>query len=260
MKGTMPKLHPVAFYSATFTPTQQKYDIYEKELLAVVKSLEHWRAYLAWGKHQFIVLTDHANLTFWKHPCKLNDRTARWHAKLQDYDFKIHHIKGKVNSAADALSRADDMEKCKEREPTIVIPAHSFLNQVSLDSNTIITRVRESQKCFPLIEKEDQEKETHQRVIDLDGGTTLRKRKSNEAIIPSNDEELKRYLMEIHHDHPTARHPGRDKSLKILKTHYYWPQMSKWIKQYIQGCATCQESKILTHRPKTSLYKILVPE
>ncbi len=40
-KGTMPKLHPVAFYLATFTPTQQKYDIYEKELLAVVKSLEH---------------------------------------------------------------------------------------------------------------------------------------------------------------------------------------------------------------------------
>jgi hypothetical protein len=66
--------------------------------------------------------------------------------------------------------------------------------------------------------------------------------------------------MKIHHDHPTAGHPGRDESLKILKTHYYWPQMSKWIEQYIQGCATCQESKILTHRPRTSLYKIPVLE
>jgi hypothetical protein len=103
-KETMLKLYPIAFYSATFTPTQQKYDIYEKELYTVVKSLEHWRPYLTWGKHQFIVLTDHANLTFWKHPQKLNDRTARWHAKLQDYDFVIHHIRGKVNSAADALS------------------------------------------------------------------------------------------------------------------------------------------------------------
>ena len=103
-KGTMPKLHPIAYYSATFTPTQQKYDIYEKELLAVVKSLEHWRVYLAWGKHQFTVLMDHANLTFWKHPRKLNDWTAQWHAKLQDYNFKILHVKGKVNSVADALS------------------------------------------------------------------------------------------------------------------------------------------------------------
>ncbi len=41
-KGTMPKLHPITYYLATFTPTQQKYDIYKKELLAVVKLLEHW--------------------------------------------------------------------------------------------------------------------------------------------------------------------------------------------------------------------------
>ena len=106
-KTTQPKLHPIAYYSATFTPTQQKYDIYERELLAVLKALEHWRCYLAWGKHQFVVLTDHANLTYWKHPRKLNDRTARWHAKLQDYDFTIKHVQGKTNSAADALSRPD---------------------------------------------------------------------------------------------------------------------------------------------------------
>ena len=136
-KGVTPrKRHPVAYYSATFTPTQQKYNIYEKELLVVVKLLEHWRAYLAWGKHQFIVLTDHANLTFWKHPRKLNDRTAHWHAKLQDYDFKIQHVKGKVNSAADTLSQVDDMEKCKEREPTIVIPSKSFLNTTTLEAGT----------------------------------------------------------------------------------------------------------------------------
>jgi hypothetical protein len=46
-KDTMPKLHPIAFYLATFTPTQQKYDIYEKKLYAVLKALEYWRAYLA---------------------------------------------------------------------------------------------------------------------------------------------------------------------------------------------------------------------
>jgi len=93
---------------------QQKYDIYEKELYVVLRALKHWRPYLTWGKHQFIVLTDHANLTFWKHPWKLNDCTMRWHAKLQDYDFVIHHVRGKVNSAADALSQSDNMEKCKE--------------------------------------------------------------------------------------------------------------------------------------------------
>jgi hypothetical protein len=113
-----------------------------------------------------------------------------------------------VNSAADALSRADDMEKCKEREPTIIIPAGSFLNQTSLDSSTIITRIRESQEYFPLTEREDQGGEVYEKVTDLDGGITLRRGRSHKAIIPSDDEELKRYLMKVHHDHPTAGHPG----------------------------------------------------
>src|SRR6266478_3264533 len=40
-----PKLHPIAFYSATFTPTERNYDIYEQELLAIMKALTHWRHY-----------------------------------------------------------------------------------------------------------------------------------------------------------------------------------------------------------------------
>jgi reverse transcriptase-like protein len=41
-KNSKPKLHLVAYYSATFTPTERNYDIYERELLAVMKSLAHW--------------------------------------------------------------------------------------------------------------------------------------------------------------------------------------------------------------------------
>jgi hypothetical protein len=36
-----PTQHPIAYYSATFTPTERNYDIYERELLAVIKSLQH---------------------------------------------------------------------------------------------------------------------------------------------------------------------------------------------------------------------------
>jgi hypothetical protein len=37
-----PKCHPIAYFLATFTPTEQNYDIYEREFLGVVKSLDHW--------------------------------------------------------------------------------------------------------------------------------------------------------------------------------------------------------------------------
>jgi RNase H-like domain found in reverse transcriptase len=65
-KCLKPKLHPVAYYSATFTPIEHNYDIYERELLAMMKSLAHWCHYLGWTKHPFIILTDHTNLQYWK--------------------------------------------------------------------------------------------------------------------------------------------------------------------------------------------------
>jgi hypothetical protein len=63
-----PKNHPIAYYSATFTPTERNYDIYERELLAIMKSLVHWQPYLGWTKEPFTILTDHANLQYWKAP------------------------------------------------------------------------------------------------------------------------------------------------------------------------------------------------
>ncbi len=39
--NSKPRRHPVTYYSNTFTPTEQNYDIYEREFLGVVKALEH---------------------------------------------------------------------------------------------------------------------------------------------------------------------------------------------------------------------------
>jgi len=37
-----PKLHPIAYYSAMFMETEQNYDIYDRELLAIMKAITHW--------------------------------------------------------------------------------------------------------------------------------------------------------------------------------------------------------------------------
>jgi hypothetical protein len=42
-KHAKPRTHPIAYYSAMFTPMEQNYNIYEQELLAIIKSLAHWR-------------------------------------------------------------------------------------------------------------------------------------------------------------------------------------------------------------------------
>ena len=108
-KRSKPVLHPIAYYSATFTPLECNYDIYERELLAVIQSIVHWRRYLGWTKEPFTILTDHKNLQYWKSPQKLNRRTARWHADLQEYDYEIQYIPGKTNIPE--IGRAS----CRER-------------------------------------------------------------------------------------------------------------------------------------------------
>ena len=39
-------LHPIAFLSKSFTETQMDYDTHDKELLAIIESLQHWRIFL----------------------------------------------------------------------------------------------------------------------------------------------------------------------------------------------------------------------
>jgi RNase H-like domain found in reverse transcriptase/Reverse transcriptase (RNA-dependent DNA polymerase) len=40
--GQKPRLHPITYYSPTFTETERNYDIYNRELLAIMKAITHW--------------------------------------------------------------------------------------------------------------------------------------------------------------------------------------------------------------------------
>jgi len=141
------KRKPIAYYSGTFSPAEENYDIYKKEFLAVLKALGHWRAHLIWTKEPFIIETDHKNLTHWKEPKKLTGRTARWHEKLQDYNFKIVHIPGKANGPADVLSRMDEEGEREETKLTPLISSDTFLNVFEVgDLGTIENKVIEAQQ------------------------------------------------------------------------------------------------------------------
>ena len=122
------KRRPIAYFSCTYSPAEANYDIYKKEFLVVIKAIQNWRAHLIWTEKPFIIETDHKNLTYWKEPKKLSGRTARWHEKLQDYNFKIVHIPGKNNGPADALSRMHQDEERKEPRLTSLLPPDTFLN------------------------------------------------------------------------------------------------------------------------------------
>src|SRR5258708_9177008 len=103
----------------------------------MIKALTHWCHYLGWTKHPFIILTDHANLQYWKAPKNLNRRTVQWHADLQEYDFEIHYIPGKTNTRPDILSQPLNVDQWKEDNHGItILPPAMFINQTTLSQPT----------------------------------------------------------------------------------------------------------------------------
>ena len=83
--------HPVAFISKTFTPTERNYEIYDLELLAIIRALEEWRHYIQGSPHTTTIFSDHKNLTFYRGAQKLNRRQARWSLYLSEFDVKLVH-------------------------------------------------------------------------------------------------------------------------------------------------------------------------
>ena len=65
-------LHPCAYHSATFSPAERNYDIYDRELLAIIQALKEWQHYLTRTKHLVTVIMDHKNLRYFKQPQNLS--------------------------------------------------------------------------------------------------------------------------------------------------------------------------------------------
>jgi len=79
--------------------------------------------------------------------------------------------------------------------------------------------------------------------------------KDGKLVVPP-DLGLKRRLMHHLHDGYTAGHPGRDKTIWKTKRSFWWPNLRTWVEDYVKGCTTCQQGKILTHQTKVPLYRI----
>ena len=56
------KWRPVAFRSRALNDVERNYEIYDKEMMAIMDSLTEWRQYLMGTKETVDVWTDHQNL------------------------------------------------------------------------------------------------------------------------------------------------------------------------------------------------------
>ena len=58
-----------------------------------------------------------------------------------------------------------------------------------------------------------------------------------------NDIKLRQDIVKMHHDSLTAGHPGRFKTYELISREFWWPGMSVFVRDYVDGCTTCQLTK-----------------
>ncbi|KAK1602073.1 hypothetical protein QYE76_017116 [Lolium multiflorum] len=212
---------PVAYYSEKLDGARLNYPIYDKELYALVRVLEVWQHYL-WPK-EFVIHSDHESLKYLKSQHNLNKRHAKWVEFIESFPYVIKYKKGKENVVADALSR----------KITLLLTRLEF-HILGLEE---IKELYPSDAFFgPIFEKCSID-----RGFDdfyLHDGYLF---KANKVCIPESS--LRKLLLQESHGGGLMGHFGRDKTLSMLSTHYYWPRMKRDVERLCNRCTTCLQAK-----------------
>ena len=215
---------PLGFFSRQLTGAELNYSAYDKELLAVFKSVQHFE-WLLFGR-DFTLCTDHKPLLHMFSKTATVERRRRHIEYLSTFDFHIKHVAGRDNVVADALSRDKALDSIEFSTPFSCVPPTLIRQQQEQDATL---------RSIP----------SHTKSIssgvwrDHDGC----------LLVPSV------YRQQLINSVHSLSHTGILSTLRQLQLMYTWPQMRKDISAHINACIACQSSKVTRHtRPPFKSY------
>ncbi|KAL0169271.1 hypothetical protein M9458_033867, partial [Cirrhinus mrigala] len=227
--GEPPKLHPCAFFSRKFSPAEQNYDIGNRELLAIKLALEEWRHWLEGARHPFSVITDHRNLEYIREAKRLNPRQARWALFFSRFRFTITYRPGHKNVKADALSRLHQPDLPTTSDP--ILPPEHFLCPIIWDLDRQLQEATSLEPVPP-------------------GGP------EDKVYVPSS---MRSALLDSVHSSPGSGHPGSKRTLSLLRSRFWWPQMAREVSQHVHACSVCAMTNTPRQLPCGKLVPLPIP-
>ena len=90
-------------------PAEWNYDIYDKELLAVVDSFRSWCLYLEGVAQTTMVISNHCTLEYFTSSKQLSWCQAHWSEFLSGFDYVIHYCPRKLTGKPDTLTCCQDI-------------------------------------------------------------------------------------------------------------------------------------------------------
>lgn len=278
-------LRPVAFFSKKHTPAECNYEIYDKELLAIIKCFEEWRPELEGSTHPILVISDHRNLEYFMTKKQLNRRQARWSEFLSRFNYRITYRPGKQGGKPDALTRRSG-DLPKEGDERLLHQSQTVLKKENVDpkreeaksslfTGSLTNEPAQGAPTFQELFQEAYETDPFPRKILQLLKTGASQSKEITLAECTNDKEQLKYrgrtyvpdlatlhlrILQDYHDAPAAGHPGRAKTLELIGREYFWPKMRQYVDQYVRNCHTCSRSKATHHAPHGVLRPLPVPE
>jgi hypothetical protein len=98
------QIHPCGYLSHALMPTEQNWQIYDRELYAIIYALEEWTYLLLGAEHTITVNCNHKNITYYHNLQCLTARQARWWNNLSRYNLQLVYTPGAKLIQGDALS------------------------------------------------------------------------------------------------------------------------------------------------------------
>lgn len=255
---------PTRFESGVWSEVEKKYDAVKLECRGLMKALKKLRFYL-FGR-QFTVETD-AQTLVWilnQPPNDLpNALLTRWAAYIRLFDFEVHHVPGRKNGAADALSRRglapeDEEEGENDTEDYFdarmngvyvsdvsVLCARVYLHSAEYSGDDLLigeylTTLRRaegmSDQDFNRIRKKSKQflvRDGHLFKIARKGGMAPRR----VICISERQEQI---IRELHDD---IGHRGDLATFRHVSRRYQWKGMYEMVSKFVRSCGECQRRK-----------------
>jgi len=235
------KLVPISYASRSLAPNEKGYNMCRKEFLACLFGCEKFKPIVA--DHHFVLQTDCQAVEYVMKSKKDVGQFARWRLRLSEFNYRIEHIRGKLNVVADALSRmfedtdlTDEVDKSSSKKEKVL-----FLQHFPEVFETIGQRQKDDRRLGEIIRQLDNgENVPHYRLVRGILRYQRNARCPSKIVVP---EGMYSMIAEYYHSPSYHGHLGIKKTIARIAKTFTWTGIFLYVKQFVRSCHLCQLSK-----------------
>ena len=227
--------------SKKFNRTQQNYSAQEREMLALVQAMEHWRHIVEGAK--ITIRTDHESLKHFRSQKVMSRRLARFIDIVEHFNPTINYRPGKNQQAADSLSRipgfpSETITENDEIEDNLVMEEEmhdeghdrterffdaltTYLGEGNIDDQELESKIAKEAIHYEL---------RHERLWRYIGD-------GKRLPVVYKLKDVSDVLESLHKD---LGHYGTTITTDAAKKRYYIPNLAAQVKDTIDSCVPCQ--------------------